>query len=128
MVAEGTFTVKLQSIPLAELTADQAFGRRTINKIFSGLLDATSQGEMLSAGGQVQGSAGYVALERVTGMLAGRSGSFILQHSGRMVRGVPSHEIVVVPDSGTDELTGLTGSMTIRIDAGQHYYTLHYNL
>ncbi len=128
MVAEGSFTVKLQAVPLAELAEDQALGRRTLNKVFSGALDATSQGEMLSAGGLVPGSAGYVAIERVTGTLAGRSGSFILQHSGRMVRGVPSLEVSVVPDSGTGELMGLQGSMTIRIDAGQHYYTFHYHL
>ena len=126
--ASGTFEVKLS--PLA--TADQAeglpLGRMAIDKQFHGDLEATSNGEMLTAGTSVKGSAGYVAIERVTGTLHGRSGSFVLQHSGIMTRGAPQLTITVVPDSGTDELAGLAGRMTIEIDAGKHSYGFEYTL
>jgi hypothetical protein len=83
---------------------------------------------MLSAMGNVQGSAGYVAIERVTGTLHGKRGSFVLQHTGTMDRGAPSLSIHVVPDSGTEELVGLTGSMQIQIEQGKHFYTFDYSL
>ena len=103
MHAKGTFDVKL--LPLADAHAEAAgLGRMSIDKQFHGDLEATSQGQMLSAMSSVKGSAGYVAMERVTGALAGRNGSFVLQHSATMDRGAPTLTVTVVPDSGTDEL------------------------
>ena len=126
--ATGTFEVKL--IPLAPYNQDEGLplGRLSIDKQFRGDLEATSKGEMLSAGTLVDGSAGYVAIERVTGTLHGRSGTFVLQHSGTMNRGAPSLTITVVPDSGTGELEGLAGTMSIDISDGKHAYTFDYTL
>jgi hypothetical protein len=128
MHASGTFDVKLTPQSAAPGIEAAQLGRQTIDKRFSGELEATSLGEMLSAGGNVQGSAGYVAIERVTGALQGKRGSFVLQHTGTMNRGVPSLSISVVPDSGTDELTGLSGSMHIQIEQGKHFYRFDYSL
>jgi hypothetical protein len=100
----------------------------SIDKKFHGDLEATSKGEMMSAATAVKGSAGYVAMEQVTGKLNGRSGSFILQHSATMNRGVPQLSITVVPDSGTDQLVGLTGTMNIIITEGKHSYDFEYTL
>ena len=102
--------------------------RMSIDKEFKGDLAATSKGEMLSAGTAVKGSAGYVAIERVIGTLAGRRGSFVLQHNGLMNRGAPHLVITVVPDSGTGELAGLSGTMAIIIADGKHSYELDYSL
>jgi hypothetical protein len=99
-----------------------------LDKQFHGDLEATSKGQMLSAGTAVKGSAGYVAMEKVTGTLHGRKGTFILQHSATMTRGTPQLSIFVVPDSGTDELTGITGSMNIIITDGKHSYAFDYML
>jgi hypothetical protein len=107
---------------------DAPVGRMRLDKTYHGELEATAVGEMLAAMTPVQGSAGYVAIERVTGTLAGRSGSFMLQHNGLMDRGSPSLTISVIPDSGTDELTGLTGTMNIVIENGQHTYVFDYTL
>jgi hypothetical protein len=126
--ARGTFEVKLEPQPLADAAADAALGRLSIDKRFYGDLEATSRGEMLSAGTSVEGSAGYVAIERVSGRLHGRSGAFVLQHNGTMTRGAPQLTIAVVPDSGIGELEGLTGSMTIVIADGQHSYDFAYTL
>lgn len=126
--AAGTFEVKLAPQPLANAEAGPLMGRLSINKTFSGDLQATSQGEMLSAGTAVKGSAGYVAMECVTGTLQGRSGSFVLQHSGTMNRGVPQLTVSVVPDSGTDELAGISGTLSIQIADGKHSYTMDYEI
>jgi hypothetical protein len=126
--ATGTFEVNLQPLPLADTEAGPLMGRLTINKTFSGGLQATSKGEMLSAGTAVKGSAGYVAMERVTGTLNGKTGSFVLQHSGTMNRGVPQLTVSVVPDSGTDELAGLTGTLSIQIVDGRHSYAMDYEI
>ena len=126
--AKGEFNVKLAPQALADADADASLGRLSLDKQFHGNLEATSKGEMLSARSSVQGSAGYVAIERVTGTLHGRSGSFVLQHSGTMDRGTPSLSVSVVPDSGTDELAGLVGSMHIDIRDGKHYYSFDYAL
>jgi hypothetical protein len=107
---------------------DPALGRLLIEKQFHGDLEATSRGQMLSAATPVKGSAGYVALERVSGMLHGRTGTFVLQHSGTMDRGAPQLIITVVPDSGTGELTGIAGRMAIVIADGKHAYELEYTL
>jgi hypothetical protein len=108
--------------------ATQLLGRMSIDKQFHGDLDGTSKGQMLTGGTIIRNSAGYVAIERVTGSVKGRKGSFILQHNGTMNRGEPSLVITVVPDSGTDQLEGLKGTMKIDIDAGKHSYELEYVL
>ncbi|HTV85225.1 MAG TPA: DUF3224 domain-containing protein [Dyella sp.] len=128
MQANGPFEVKLAPQPAAPGIEQANLGRQTLDKQFHGDLQATSLGEMLSAMSSVQGSAGYVAMERVTGSLHGRRGSFVLQHTGTMNRGVPQLSITVVPDSGTDELAGLSGSMQIQIEQGQHAYIFDYSL
>ena len=126
--ATGTFDVKLS--PQAPHHKDEAapLGRMSLDKQFHGDLDATSKGEMLAAGTEVKGSAGYVAMERVTGKLHGRSGTFVLQHSGTMNRGSPQLSVTVVPDSGTDQLEGLVGKMAIKIEGGKHFYDFEYTL
>jgi hypothetical protein len=127
--ATGSFDVKLT--PKApDATGEGApVGRMTIDKQFHGDLEGTSKGEMLTAMTAVKGSAGYVAIERVTGTLGGRKGTFALQHSGTMTRGTPSLTITVVPDSGTEQLAGLTGKMAIIIAAdGKHSYEFDYTL
>jgi LDH2 family malate/lactate/ureidoglycolate dehydrogenase len=100
----------------------------SLDKQFHGDLDATSKGEMLTAGSAVKGSAAYVAIERVTGKLHGKNGSFALQHTGTMNRGAPSLVITVAPDSGTGDLEGLSGTMSIEIVNGKHSYVLDYEL
>jgi hypothetical protein len=132
MRAHGTFDVQLTPQPpdaYANAAADgSSMGRLTIDKQFHGDLVATSQGQMLSAMTTVKGSAGYVAMERVTGTLGGRRGSFVLQHSGTMTRGAPTLVLTVVPDSGTEDLVGLSGSMTIDTSGGGHAYEFTYAL
>lgn len=124
--ATGTFEVRLTPQPAD--AEGGAPGRMTIDKQFHGDLEATSKGEMLMAGTAVKGSAGYVALERVSGTLKGRKGAFVLQHSGTMNRGAAHLVISVVPDSGTDKLMGLSGAMTITITDGKHFYDFEYAL
>ncbi|MGB7435057.1 MAG: DUF3224 domain-containing protein [Candidatus Acidiferrum sp.] len=126
--ATGPFDVKLTSIDPAFKTEDNSIGRMSIDKQFHGDLEATSKGEMLSASTSTKGSAGYVAIEQVTGTLHGRSGTFILQHNATMDRGAPHLNIIVVPDSGTGQLTGLSGTMTIIIKDGKHSYDFAYTL
>jgi hypothetical protein len=126
--ASGTFEVKLNPLPTYDSADGGTLGRMSIDKQFRGTLDATSKGEMLTAAGSVKGSAGYVAIERVSGTLDGRSGTFVLQHSGTMTRGAPRLTITVVPDSGTGQLTGLAGTMTIDIADGKHSYSFEYTL
>jgi hypothetical protein len=132
MHATGPFEVKLNVLEQYNKIEGASVGRMSIDKTFHGDLEASSQGEMLTAMGTVQGSAGYVAIERVTGTLRGRSGSFALQHSSTMTRGKPSQSVIVVPDSGTGDLAGLEGSMTIVIadHDGQrkHFYKFEYSL
>ena len=127
--AKGPFDVRLSPQPLA--VEDEAGGatraRLALDKRYQGDLEATSSGEMLSVMTTTQGSAGFVAIEKVTGTLGGRSGSFALQHSGTMNRGAPTLAIHVVPDSGSDELEGLTGTMRIVIaEGGKHSYEFDY--
>jgi hypothetical protein len=126
--ASGTFDVTLKPQPAYNQAAEANLGRMSIDKLFYGDLEASSQGEMLSAGTSVKGSAGYVAIERVTGILNGRTGAFTLQHNATMHRGAPHLMISVVPDSGAGELAGLTGSMQIDIANGQHSYIFDYAL
>lgn len=126
--AKGPFDVKVVPVTTDEDAAGTSLGRLSLDKQFHGDLEATSTGEMLSAGTSVKGSAGYVAIERVTGSLQGRTGTFILQHNGTMTRGAPHLTITVVPDSGTGELEGLTGTMAIEITHGKHSYDFEYTL
>ncbi|NUO73143.1 MAG: DUF3224 domain-containing protein [Frateuria sp.] len=128
MHASGTFDVKLAPQPAAPGIEPAQLGRMTIDKQFQGDLQASSLGEMLSAGTVVTGSAGYVAIERISGALHGRQGSFVLMHFGLMDRGTPSMRVTVVPDSGTGELAGIRGELTIRIERGQHEYGFDYEL
>lgn len=127
MHAKGTFEVKL--VPVAEDKAEgSTLGRMSIDKQFHGDLEGTSKGEMLTAGASVKGSAGYVAIERISATLNGRKGTFVLQHTGTMDRGAPSLTVSVVPDSGTDQLAGLTGTMIIIIADGKHSYEFDYSI
>lgn len=123
--ARGEFDVKV--LPVAQ-DAASGLGRMSIDKTFRGDLVGTSVGEMLTAMSQVEGSGAYVAVERVRGTLAGRKGSFALHHTGVMERGKPSLTITVVPDSGTDELAGMAGTLKIEITGGKHFYELEYTL
>lgn len=129
--AAGPFDVKLnpESLALEDDKDGAARGRMSIDKQYHGDLEAASKGEMLTAMTGTQGSAGYVAIEKVTGALDGRSGTFALQHNATMTRGEPYLNIIVVPDSGTGELAGLSGSMKIVIaEGGKHFYEFDYAL
>ena len=125
--ASGTFEVKLT--PAADEGVESPAGRMIIDKQFQGDFSGTSKGQMLMASsGSTPGSAGYVAIEKLTGTLNGRSGSFYLQHSGTMTRGAGELTITVIPDTGTDDLLGLEGRMNIIIADGQHSYEFDYAL
>lgn len=127
--ATGPFDVKLTPQSSDAMPEGTTLGRMSLDKQFHGDLEAVSKGEMLTAMTSVKGSAGYVAIERVTGTLGGRKGTFTLQHSGTMARGAQQLTVTVVPDSGTGDLAGLTGSMAIRIEAGgKHFYDFDYEL
>jgi ribosomal protein S18 acetylase RimI-like enzyme len=125
--ARGTFNVKPTPLTSEETVSDPLLGRLSINKTFHGDLEATTRGQMLSAGTAVKGSAGYVAIEKVDGTLRGRKGTFVLQHFGIMTRGSGELKVQVVPDSGTGELEGLEGALNIRIEDGKHFYDLEYS-
>lgn len=126
--ATGSFEVKLSPLAPPDQAEGSTLGRMSIDKQFHGDLEATGKGEMLSAGTEVKGSAGYVAIERVTGTLQGRRGSFVLQHSGTMSNGTQQLSITVVPDSGSGRLVGLVGKMEINITEGQHTYYFEFTL
>ena len=128
MRATGTFDVTLRPLEAYNQAADAKIGRMSIDKTFAGDLVGSSQGEMLSGGSPAEGSAGYVAIERVTGVLDGRQGSFLLQHSATMTPESQVATITVVPGSGTDELEGLAGTLSIQISEGRHAYELEYTL
>ncbi len=129
MRIRGKFEVRINPLDTHHQGTDGInLGRMSIDKSFSGELNATSKGEMLSATTSVKGSAGYVAIEQVTGTLSGRRGSFVLQHFGTMDKGKDRLILEVLPDSGTDQLVGLTGNMAIIIEDTQHYYEFEYLL
>jgi len=125
--AEGLFDVRRTPEPV-HAGAEGLLGRHALDKQYHGALDAIGIGEMLSAGTATPGSAGYVAIEKVTGTLDGRTGSFYLQHSGTLTRGQGSLTIHVIPDSASDDLTGLTGTMQIVIADGKHSYVFDYEI
>jgi hypothetical protein len=124
--ATGPFDVTLTPQTDDQNVGDATIARMSLDKQFHGDLEAASKGQMLGVRTAVKGSAGYVAMERVVGTLNGRKGSFVLQHSSSMNRGEPQQSITVVPDSGTDQLVGLLGSMTIDIVDGKHFYNFEY--
>jgi len=126
--AKGTFEVKTTPQPADPDAGGEALGRLLLDKQFHGDLEATSKGTMLAAGTAVKGSAGYVAIEIVTGSLQGHTGTFVLQHTGIMTRGNPQLSITVVPDSGTGQLVGLSGKMSIDRSDGKHSYEFEYTL
>ena len=127
-LAKGTFEVKLAPEPISAIAAEANLARLSIDKQFFDDLEGISNGEMLAVRSNIEGSAGYVAIERFSGTLHGRRGTFALQHSSTMTRGIPQQSIHVVPDSGTGELTGLSGTMTIIITDGNHFYEFVYSL
>ena len=132
--ATGAFDVQMQPQPAVDetptpgATPGVTLGRMRLIKTYHGDLQATAHGQMLSAVTPTTGSAGYVAIEHVTGTLQGRAGSFVLQHSGLMNRGEKQLVITVVPDSGSGELAGLQGRLDIRISEGKHFYDMAYSL
>lgn len=126
--AVGTFEVTLTPQKPAEGAPADAPGRMAIDKRFSGDLIGSSVGEMLSTLSSIQGSAAYVAMERVTGTLGGCQGTFVLVHRGLMTRGTPELSVTVAPDSGTGALAGLTGTMQISVSPGRHDYVFDYAL
>ena len=121
--AKGRFDVRITQ----DATVGDTIGRFSVAKTFHGDLTGTGVGEMLAVRTAVAGSAGYVLIEQVTGTLDGRSGRFLLQHGGLMERGRPDLRVVVIPDSGTDDLSGLEGEMTIDA-ANDHAYVLRYEI
>ena len=126
--ATGTFEVKLDPQSPEDKAEGSSLGRMSIDKQFHGDLEGTARGQMLTAVTDVKSSAGYVAIERITGTLHGRSGSFVLQHSGIMTSNSQQQTVTVVPDSGTGQLIGLAGKMTGTIADGKHSYDLEYTL
>ncbi|MYM23331.1 DUF3224 domain-containing protein [Duganella sp. FT135W] len=127
-IITGEFTVAMQPEAMSAVAADSGVGRMSLNKHYQGALQAEGKGEMLAYMDRAIGSGVYVAVERVTGSVEGRSGSFLLHHTGIMTRGAPGLTVAVVPDSGSGELTGLRGNVNIRIEDGKHYYDFDYTL
>jgi hypothetical protein len=128
MLARGSFAVNIIPQPPEDKTEGLTLGRMLIEKKFQGDLEAAGKGQMLTGMTEVKGSGAYVAIEHVTGTLHGRSGSFILHHLGIMERGAPRLNVNLVPDSGTRDLAGIAGTMTIIIAEGKHFYELAYTL
>ncbi len=126
MQAKGEFEVKLT--PQDDTAIESPLGRMAIDKQFRGDLEAASKGQMLAVMTAVQGSGVYVAIEKVTGTLQGRKGSFFLHHTGVMERGASQLDVTVVPDSGTEELEGLSGKMQIIVADGKHAYAFEYTI
>ena len=128
MHAKGTFDVKMTPQPGDEQSGGASITRYTFEKQFHGDIEGTSKGQMLGAGNPAKGSAGYVAMETVTGTIAGRSGSFVLQHNGTMDAGGLQLKVVVSPGSGTGDFAGISGTMSIEITGGKHFYDFAYTL
>lgn len=126
--ATGTFEVKVTPLPAEDNIGDPLIGRLSLDKTYSGGLSGASKGQMLGIGTAIKESGGYVAAERFVGTLDGKKGSFSLQHSGTMQGGKFDLNVIVVPDSGTDELTGISGKLIIKIENGKHFYELEYSL
>jgi hypothetical protein len=127
-IATGSFTVQMKPTREGDARDGVTLGRMSLDKVFDGDLAGTGQGEMLTAMTGTSGSAGYVAIERVSGTLHGRAGSFVMQHSGTMHAGSQQLSITIVPASGTGQLAGIEGTFTLRIEGGKHLYALAYRL
>jgi hypothetical protein len=128
MRASGTFDVKVTPLPFDDKAGDGTTGRLTVDKQIHGDLEGTSRGQMLAVGPTPEGSGAYVAIERVSGTLKGRAGTFVLQHSGSMTKAGMKMNNTVVPDSGTGQLTGISGTFTIKIEGAKHFYEFEYTL
>ena len=127
--AKGPFDVKVAPLTLSEVAQDPALGRMSIDKQYHGDLEGTGKGEMLTGGNAASGSGVYVAVERVSGTLGGKKGSFLLYHHATMTQGKPDLTIMVAPESGTDQLAGISGRMNIIFEAGgKHAYDFEYTL
>lgn len=126
--AEGTFEVKVTPLAGEANIGDPLISRLSLEKQFAGAMTGTSKGQMFGIDTGIKDSGGYVAAERFVGTLDGKKGSFSLQHSGTMQGGKFELNIILVPDSGTEELTGISGKMKIKIDGGKHFYELEYTL
>lgn len=127
--ATGTFEVKVTPLPEDVKVQGVAVGRLSIDKVWSGDIVGTSKGEMMTAGGAVKGSGGYVAVEMMKVSLKGRSGTFTLMHHATMKSDADFKMLInVIPDSGTGELTGLAGALTIIVEPGKHSYVFDYTL
>ena len=124
----GSFDVRMTPQDVHAEATQAGFGRMALDKRYHGDLDATGVGEMLAVRTATPGSAAYVAIEKVEGTLRGRRGSFFLRHTATMDRGTPDLSVAIVPDSGTDELVGLSGRLAIRVEDGKHYYDLDFTL
>jgi hypothetical protein len=127
-VITGEFEVKMNPEAMSAVAADSGVGRMSLDKRYHGALDASGKGEMLAYMDRALGSGAYVAMELVRGTLDGRAGTFLLHHTGVMTRGAPGLAVRVVPDSGSGELAGLSGTLNIRIEGGKHYYDFDYAL
>ena len=128
MKINGTFEVALSPEDLTINNQANQFARLSFSKTFNGTLNAQSSGEMLSVRTPVEGSAGYVAIEQVIGSLDDKTGEFALMHFGSMAAGQEVLNLIVVPNSGTEQLTGLSGTMLITIVDGQHFYEFDYQI
>jgi expansin (peptidoglycan-binding protein) len=126
--AQGTFEVKTAPLAADDATAATSIGRYSLDKVYRGDLEGASAGEMLGAGNPATGTAGYVAIEQVTGSLHGKHGSFALQHFGTMDQGKFEINVKVVPGSGTAQLAGIAGALTIFIEGKNHSYSMEYTL
>jgi len=126
--AAGTFSISMTPAGTPQRSGRTALARTSLEKVYAGDLAGTGSGEMLSAVTDTKGAAGYVAIEAITGVLQGRAGSFVVQHTGTMADGRQELSIVIVPHSGTGQLEGISGTLTIRIADGQHFYELSYSL
>jgi hypothetical protein len=126
--ARGTFDVQLHALPMEDIAKEAMLGRMSIDKQFHGDMTGSSQGQMLTIGTSTTGSAVYVATERVTATLGGKHGTFALYHNGIMNRGKSSLSVTVAPDSGTGELAGISGTLSIDVKDGEHLYVLDYTL
>jgi hypothetical protein len=128
VIAKGSFEVKLGQLQQYNDNSKAKLGRMSLDKEFSGDLIAIGKGEMLSSFGDVEGSAGYVAIEEIVGTLSGKKGTFVLQHNATMTHGKQEMNVIVVPDSGTGKLKGISGKMNIIIENGKHFYEFEYNI
>ncbi|PHV16603.1 DUF3224 domain-containing protein [Janthinobacterium sp. BJB1] len=126
--ATGSFSITMTPSAAPQRAGRTTLGKVLLDKAYAGDLVATARGEMLSAVTDTKGAAGYVAMEAITGVLQGRQGSFVAQHAGTMADGKQQLTIVIVPHSGTGQLTGINGTLAIRIENGRHFYDIDYSL